>query len=112
MKTKTDADGTDIMSENQQMFDELDKKLKKLEEQIQPAEKETIIVEKKMEPEDNFKKQLIERLKSESIVEVYQKKDGSFIIASVPEKEGLLVISFCVIAVLVVLLITNVAGLW
>ncbi|MBE3122055.1 MAG: hypothetical protein IMZ58_07620 [Thermoplasmata archaeon] len=116
MMKKIDAVGNNVMSESQQIFDELDKKIKKLEEQLQPESKdkhlELIKVVENLETEDAFKKQLAERLQKESIVEVYQKKDGSFVIASVPEKEGLLVISLCINAVLIVILITKAVGLW
>lgn len=104
------------MGNNQQIFDELDKKIKKLEEQLQPESKDNHLELTKavgdLETEDTFKKQLAERLQKESIVEVYQKKDGSFVIASVSEKEGLLLISICTNAVLIVILITKAVGLW
>lgn len=97
------------------MFEDVDKRLQRLEKAntVHKTPAEPIMAEKPSNPTSStFETKVRAEIKNNTIVEVFEQKDGTLVVKPAVIADRSLVFSMCANAVLFVLLITKLIGLW
>ena len=97
------------------MFEDVDKRLQELEKAntVHKTPAEPIITEKPPKPMSSaFETKVRDEIKKDTIVEVFEQKDGTLAVKPAVISDRNLVFSLCANVVLVVLFITKLIGLW
>ena len=90
------------------MFEDIEKRLQKLRgEEVSKKEVVPEIVEA-----TTFEQSLRKRIKKEGIVEVFEKEDGTLKMHTAQVIDKWFFFSLCINAVLFVLLLTHIVGVW
>ena len=93
------------------MFEDIDKRLQKLRgEEVSKKDKISEITENT--ETNTFEQLLRKKIKEEGIVEVFEKEDGTLKMHPVQIIDKWFFLSLCVNAVLFILLLTHIVGMW